>query len=405
MLTDTAVKAAKPRERPYKLADERGLYLYVTPTGGRLWRLKYRVEGREKVLALGKYPDVGLKEARARRDEARKLKAAGVDPGEARKAERKAVAAATEGAFEAVAREWHTRAAVKWKPAHAEAVWHSLEVHALPDLGRRPIAEITAPEVLAVLRPLEARGTLEAAGRLRQRIGSVFRYGIATGRCAYNPAGDLRGALAAPKVTHRAALAAADMPEFLRRLAAYDGSPVTRLALRLAILTATRTREWRLAEWREFDLTGALWRIPAGRMKTGQEHLVSLSRRALDTLEELRELTGQGPLLFPHEGRTGKAGNQTMSENTALYALYRLGYHGRATVHGFRSVFSTLANESGHDADVIERCLAHAPRNLVRAAYDRGERLPQRRELMRWWGERVEAWEKGATVVPFTATR
>ena len=204
MLTDTAVKAAKPRERPYKLADAAGLYLYVTPTGGRLWRLKYRVEGREKTLALGKYPDVGLKEARARRDEARRLKAAGVDPGAARKAEKKSAAAATDGAFEKVAREWHSKASSRWDPDHAAWVWRSLEHDVLPALGHRPIAEITAPEILAVLRPVEARGALELAGRLRQRVGAVFRYGIAVGRCAYNPAGDLRGALAAPKVTHRA---------------------------------------------------------------------------------------------------------------------------------------------------------------------------------------------------------
>ena len=400
MLTDTAVKAAKPRERPYKLADAAGLYLYVTPTGGRLWRLKYRVEGREKTLALGKYPDVGLKEARARRDEARRLKAAGVDPGAARKAEKKSAAAATDGAFEKVAREWHSKASSRWDPDHAAWVWRSLEHDVLPALGHRPIAEIAAPEILAVLRPVEARGALELAGRLRQRVGAVFRYGIATGRCTYNPAGDLRGALAAPKVTHRAALAAADMPEFMKKLAAYDGHPVTRAALRLALLTAARTLELRGAEWSEFDVDSATWRVPAARMKTKAEHLIALSPQALAVIEELRPLTGSGRYLFPHENNPGKL----MSENTMLFALYRMGYHSKATVHGLRALFSTVANEAGKDPDVIERHLAHVERNKVRAAYHRAQYLPERRELMRWWGERVDAGEHGAKVISLHAS-
>ncbi len=400
MLTDTAVKAAKPRERPYKLADAAGLYLYVTPTGGRLWRLKYRVEGREKTLALGKYPDVGLKEARARRDEARRLKAAGVDPGAARKAEKKSAAAATDGAFEKVAREWHSPASSRRDPDHAARVWRSLEHDVLPALGHRPIAEITAPEILAVLRPVEARGALELAGRLRQRVGAVFRYGIAVGRCAYNPAGDLRGALAAPKVTHRAALAAADMPAFMQKLAAYDGHPVTKAALRLAVLTAARTLELRGGEWCEIDVDSATWRVPAARMKTKVEHLIPLSPQAVAVIEGLRPLTGSGRYLFPHENNPGRL----MSENTMLFALYRMGYHSKATVHGFRALFSTVANEAGKDPDVIERHLAHVERNKVRAAYHRAQYLPERRELMRWWGERVDAWEHGAKVISLHAS-
>ena len=400
MLTDTAVKAAKPRERPYKLADAAGLYLYVTPTGGRLWRLKYRVEGREKTLALGKYPDVGLKEARARRDEARRLKAAGVDPGAARKAEKKSAAAATDGACEKVAREWHSKASSRWDPDHAAWVWRSLEHDVLPALGHRPIAEITAPEILAVLRPVEARGALELAGRLRQRVGAVFRYGIAVGRCAYNPAGDLRGALAAPKVTHRAALAAADMPAFMQKLAAYDGHPVTKAALRLAVLTAARTLELRGGEWCEIDVDSATWRVPAARMKTKVEHLIPLSPQAVAVIVGLRPLTGSGRYLFPHENNPGRL----MSENTMLFALYRMGYHSKATVHGFRALFSTVANEAGKDPDVIERHLAHVERNKVRAAYHRAQYLPERRELMRWWGERVDAWEHGAKVISLHAS-
>ncbi len=399
MLTDTAVKAAKPQAKPYKLSDERGLFLLVTPAGGKWWRLKYRVGGKEKLLSLGTYPDVGLKEARARRDEARKLKAAGVDPGEARKAEKKAAAAATDGAFEVVAREWHTKASSRWAPHHAADVWRSLEREVFPTLGHRPITSITAPEVLAVLRPVEARGALELAGRLRQRIGGVFRYGIATGLCTYNPATDLRGALAAPKVTHRAALAAADMPEFMKKLAAYDGHPVTKAALRLALLTAARTLELRGAEWAEIDEESATWRVPAARMKTKAEHLIPLSPQALAVLAELRPLTGAGRYLFPHESNPTKV----MSQNTMLYALYRLGYHGRATIHGLRALFSTVANEAGKDPDVIERHLAHVERNKVRAAYHRAEYLPQRRELMQWWGRRIDDWEHGASVLALRA--
>lgn len=401
MLTDTAVKAAKPQAKPYKLSDERGLFLLVTPAGGKWWRLKYRVGGKEKLLSLGTYPDVGLKEARTRRDDARKLKAEGVDPGEARKAEKRAAAAATDGTFEKVALEWHSKVSSRWTPHHAADVWRSLEREVLPVLGNRPVTQITAPDVLAVLRPVEARGALELAGRLRQRIGGVFRYGIATGRCTYNPAVDLRGALAAPKVTHRAALSAAEMPEFLRKLAAYDGYPVTKAALRLALLTAARTLELRGAEWTEIDTQAMTWRVPADRMKTRAEHLIPLSPQTLTVLAELRPLTGSGRYLFPHESNP----TRMMSENTMLFALYRMGYHSKATVHGFRALFSTVANEAGHDPDVIERCLAHVERNKVRAAYHRAEYLPQRRELMSWWGERVEAWEQGARVIPLHAAR
>ncbi len=398
-LTDTAAKQAKFTGKQQKLSDDKGLYLLVNASG-KYWRLKYRIAGKEKVLALGVYPEISLKEARAKRDEARKLIAEGVDPGVARKQEKITRLAASENSLESLAREWHQSQLARWSKGHAARVLESLEADVFPDLGSLPVAELTAPLLLDVLRKIERRGVIETAGRVLQRVGAVMRYAIQTGRASYNPTNDLRGALTASKVEHRPALPRSELPEFFRRLAAEPVHPATRLAFRLLILTMTRPGEIRFARWDEFDFERAEWRIPAERMKMRTEHLVPLSRQALTVLDELRLLTGHGELLFPSQTSSRKA----MSENTLSYAMGRMGYKGIATPHGFRALASTTMNEEGFDPDVIERQLAHAERNKVRAAYHRAEYLDDRRKLLQWWADYLD-YQQGGNVLPLNFTR
>jgi len=400
-LTDTAVRAGKATDKPRRLADERGLYVLLHPNGAKYWRLKYRFAGKQKTLALGVYPEITLKEARERRDQARKLLANGADPGEVKKAAKLAATEVTENCFRNVALEWISKQSTRWSEGHARRVEKSLGDHILPSLGDRPVGEITAQELLGVLRVVEGRGTHETAMRLLQRCDAVFRYGVVTGRCERSPAGDLKGALTPPKRENYAALGEADLPELFTKLAEYDGHIQTRFAIRLLMLTCVCTGELRQAEWEEFALDGEspTWRIPAARMKMRSEHVVPLSRQAVAVLRELHPLTGGGRLVLPGQTNTDKP----MSENTVLFALYRMGYHSRATGHGFRSTFSTIANESGKwSADAIERQLAHAERNQVRAAYHRSEYLAERRKMMRWWGSYLERLQAGgAKVLPF----
>ncbi|MGH8623847.1 MAG: tyrosine-type recombinase/integrase, partial [Gammaproteobacteria bacterium] len=386
LLTDRTCKNAAAREKPYKLSDERAMFLLVLPNGAKYFRLQYRFAGKQKLLALGVYPEVTLKEAREKRDAARNQLREGIDPGEQRKAARRQAAARSQNYFEAVAQEWHEKRRGTWKPGHAERVIRSLELEIFPDLGARPIAEITPMEVLQALRKVEARGALETAARVLQRVSAVFRYGIITWRCSYNPAADLRGALEAPKFENYKALPASELPEFLRKLDAYDGHIQTKLALRLLLLTFVRTHELRAAEWPEVDFESGLWRIPAERMKMKEPHLVPLSRQAVDVIEELRLLNGRSRFLFTNQHNHEKH----MSENTMLYALYRMGYHSRATGHGFRTTASTILNETGFRPDVIERQLAHRPRDQVRAAYNKAEYLPERRQMMQHWADYLD---------------
>jgi len=395
-LTDKAAKAAKPREKAYKLADGGGLYLLVNPEGRKYWRLKYRFLGKEKLLALGVYPDVSIAEARKARDNAKDLIKAGRDPVTTKKQDRLAQQVSAANTFEAVALEWIEQQRHRWSPGHVERVLDSLKVDIFPDIGARPIKDITAPELLAVLKKVEKRGVFETAQRLLQRCGAVFRFAIQTHRAERNPAIDLRGAIKQPKRDNHAALSATDLPEFLRKLEAYDGRPETKFALRLLALTFVRTSELRKAEWSEFDLENATWRIPAERMKMRAPHIVPLSTQALAVLEELKPLTGGGRLLFPSQSKL----TEPMSENTMLYAIYRMGYHSRATGHGFRATASTILNEQEWKPDVIERQLAHAERNKVRAAYHRSEYLDDRRKMMQAWADYLDAVKSGADVVP-----
>ncbi|OEC54226.1 MULTISPECIES: integrase arm-type DNA-binding domain-containing protein [unclassified Aeromonas] len=398
-LSDTAARQAKFTGKQQKLSDEKGLFLLIT-SSGKYWRLKFRFGGKEKVLALGVYPEVSLKEARAKREEARRQLADGIDPSLARKQSKVANRLASENSFEVIAREWHQSQLARWSPGHAKRVIESLEVDAFPDLGLVPVAELTAPIMLDALRKIEARGATETAGRVLQRISSVMRYAIQTGRVRYNPAQDLKGALRATKQEHRPALPRADLPEFYRRLAAEPLNPATRLAIHLLMLTMTRPGEVRFARWDEFDLARAEWRIPAERMKMRVPHIVPLSRQALAVLEELRQITGHCELLFPSERKL----TNPISENTLSYAMGRMGYKGIATPHGFRALASTILNEEGFDPDVIERQLAHAERNKVRAAYHRAEYLDDRRKLLQWLADFYES-QQGSNVRPVNFNR
>jgi len=386
-LTDKAIKNAQPADTIQKLSDGHGLTLVIHPNGSKYWVYRYRYLGKEKSLALGIYPEVGLAEARLRLGEARKLVANGQDPSEVRKSSKRQAMIGAENSFEVIAREWMDAKAHGWVPRYAGYLRRRMENDLFPKLGTRPIKDITAPEVLSVLRIIERRGALDLANRALQYCGQVFMYAIATGRADRNPAADLRGALKTPVKKHFAHLKATELPEFLKRVRAYDGHPQTKLAVTLLMLTFVRTTELRGAKWDELDLDKAEWRIPAQRMKMRRDHIVPLSRQAKAAFKELQRLNGNWQYVFPNPHNTFKC----MSENAVLYALYRMGYHSRATGHGFRHTASTALNESGlFGSDVIERQLAHVHSDKVRGVYNHAQYLPERRKMMQWWADYLD---------------
>jgi len=389
-LTESRIRAAKPAERPYKVFDERGLFMLVTPPGGRLWRFRYRLFGREKLLSLGAYPDVTLKRAREKRDEARKLVADGIDPSARRKAERGARAET----FEAVAREWLELQRKALSEETISILGTRLRSFLYPYLGNRPVGAISAQEVLGALRRIEARGRNETAHRVRALAGRVFRYAVATGRAPHDVAADLKDALAPVKTKNYASLTdPARVGELLLAIDTYDGQPLTALALRLAPLVFVRPGELRAAEWPEIDLANAEWRIPGSRMKMKEAHIVPLARQAVLILRELEPLARQGRFVFP----SLLSSDRPMSNNTINTALRRLGYSSNEqTGHGFRSMASTLLNEQGFPPDVIELQLAHSERNKVRAAYNKAQRLPERRKMMQAWADHLDALRERA---------
>jgi integrase len=390
MLSETAVKAAKPREKPYKLFDERGLFLLVTPAGGRWWRFKYRLEGKEKLLSLGVYPDVSLKQARERRDEIRRQVADDIDPSAKRQAEREAAV----DTFEAVAREWFEKFSKNWAPGHADKIIRRMELYLFPWIGGLSIKKIEAPEILACLRRVENNGNLETAHRALQNCSRVFRYAIATGRASRDPSGDLRGALPPAEEKHLASFT--DPKKFgqlLRAIDSYQGSVVVRCALRLAPLVFVRPGELRAAEWSEINFEQKEWRIRAERMKMRQQHIVPLSNQAIAILREVQPITGEHQYVFP-SGRTNK---RPLSDNALLAALRRMGFEqGSVTVHGFRSTASTMLNEQGWNRDAIERQLSHGERDAVRAAYNYAEHLPERRKMMQAWADCIDSLRNDA---------
>jgi integrase len=403
-LTDTAIRSAKPKDKAFKLFDSGGLYLEINPAGGKWWRWKYRFGGKEKRISFGVYPDVSLKLARERRDTSRKQLAAGIDPAEARKAERLAQAGAE--SFEAIAREWHTKFSPGWVASHGDRILRRLERDIFPWIGKRPIADIKAPDLLAVLRRIESRGALETTHRAMQNCGQVFRYAVATGRTERDPTGDLRGALPPPKEEHHASIIEPKLiGALLRAIDAYEGYFVTKCALRLAPLVFVRPGELRKAQWSEIDLEKAEWRIPAERMKMGEQHIIPLSHQSVEILRELEPLTNRGfparPDMPHYVFPGGRSRERPMSENAVLAALRRMGYtKEEMTGHGFRSMASTLLHEQGWNHQAIERQLAHAERNAVSAAYNFAEHLPERRKMMQSWADYLDGLKAGAAVIP-----
>ena len=395
MLTDITIRNTKPREKPFKLFDGHGLFLLVTPGGGRWWRLAYRHGGCAKGLSLGVYPTTGLKDARAKRDEARRQLAAGIDPSAVRKDARRAMV----DTFGHVAREWHASRAPRWVPGHARTVLRRLERDIFPLLGSRPVSQITVPELLACIRRIEARGTVDTGHRALQDCGQIFLYAIAAGRAERNPAVDIRGALQPRHSGHFAALTEPRaVGALLRAIDGYQGSFVTQSALGLAPLTFVRPGELRAAEWIEFDLEAAEWNIPAGRMKSRVPYLVPLSRQAVAILRELHPLTGAGRYVFPSLRSTA----QPMSENTMAAALRRLGYtKAEMTPHGFRAMARTILDEVlGVRPDFIEHQLAHTVRDPLGRAYNRTTHLAERRAMMQRWADYLDGLKNGAEVIP-----
>ncbi len=363
------------------MADGGGLLRFVSPSGGKLWRLRYRSEGREKVLSFGAYPQITLADARSLRDKAKRALKEGLDPGANSKA---ALTAPSGDTFEAVAREWIKAQSVNWSSAHTARILSRFERDAFPAIGSAPVAELSATEILAMLRPVEDRAP-DVAGRKRMTTGAIMRYAIATGRASRDPAADLRGALKpTPRVKHMARIEAGELSDFLIKLHRYDGDPQTRYAIEFVMHPFVRTNELRFGKWREID--GNVWRIPASRMKMNRDHIVPLTPHSLAILTQLRALAGGSEWIV--RGQYGKP----ISENTMLFGLYRLGYHGRATIHGFRGLASTVLNESGlWSVDAIEKQLAHEPKARVRRAYNAAQLLPERKRMLEWWSEYIEA--------------
>jgi len=400
-LTDVAIRKAKPADKTQRLFDGRGMYLELSPTGGKWWRLKYRFAGREKRLSLGTYPDTGLAEAREKRDAARKLLAAGVDPGEQRKAAKAAGEERAANSFEVIAREWHAKQSATWVELHASRIMLRLENDVFPWLGSRPIADVTAKELLATVNRIVDRGAVESAHRVLQNCGQVLRYAIATGRAERNPAADLRGALPPVKQTHHAAIIEPNaIGGLLRAMDAYNGSLVTKCALRLAPLVFVRPGELRQAEWAEFDLDGAQWNIPAEKMKMREPHLVPLASQAMVILRELHALTGRGRYVFP----SACSPQRPMSNNAVLSALRRMGYAtDEMSGHGFRAMARTVLDEVLHfRPDYIEHQLAHAVKDPNGRAYNRTAHLAERRRMMTSWANYLDTLKVGGKVIPMT---
>ncbi len=388
MLTEFQVRKTRPGPSPYKLTDAGGLHVKIYPNGSKLWQMRYRFNGKQKTASLGKYPDVILAQARQHRDAIRQGLAQGVDPVAAKRAEKRQQLLAAEHTFEAVAREW----LAWWGPTrsarHVGYVTRRLEQDVFPGIGERPIAEVQPTDLVALVKAIEQRGALDIAKRAYQTMGQVFRYAVARGLVTRNPAAELKPAdiLGSRTVTNYARVPARELPALQRHIDAYAGSPVTRLAIRLMLLTFVRTRELIGGRWEEIDWEQAEWRIPAERMKMRTPHVVPLSAQSIEVLTTLHTLTGHRVHLFPGQRHPGKP----MSNNTILKALERMGYKGRMTGHGFRGLASTVLHEQGFTHEHIERQLAHQARNKVSASYNHAEYLGSRRKMMQWWADYLD---------------
>ncbi len=396
-LTNLKAQHAKGDIRPYKLFDSGGLFLHVQPNGRKYWRLKYRFNRKEKLMALGTYPEVSLADARRARDQAKEQLRNYIDPVNERRLKKLFVEQSAANTFSVLTLEWWEKQKGRWSKDHSNRVLSSLKKEVFPFIGNRPISEIEPPEVLYVIRKIEDRRALDVASRVLQRCSAVFRYAVQTGRAKYNPASELSGALETRKVKHQPSLPRSELPEFLQRLREYDGFLQTRYALKLLLLTFVRPGELRFAQWSEFDFDAAEWRIAAERMKMKSEHIVPLSTQALDVLRQQQQISWQYELVFPGE----RDWRKPISENTLGFAIYRLGYKGRATAHGFRATASSILNEQGFNRDAIERQLSHQERNKVRGAYTHhAEYLNDRRKMMQWWADYLDQLEQGNNVIP-----
>ncbi|HEV2709885.1 MAG TPA: integrase arm-type DNA-binding domain-containing protein [Edaphobacter sp.] len=391
-LTNTKVKNAKVGVKA-RFPDGGGLYLLLTPAGGKLWRWKYRYSGQEKLMSFGKYPEVTLADARDKHGKARKLLASGIDPMAQKKADILTIKAAAENSFETIAQRWHEHWSVGRNLRHAEAVLRRMKVDIFPAIGGLPITEIDAPVLVAIVKEIEQRGASDIAKRALETMGQVFRHAIAHGYAKRNPAADIkpRDILKSVPKQNFARIDAKELPNLLRSIEVYQGTHVTRLAMKLMAYTFVRTSELIGAKWEEFDFETKRWNIPAERMKMKSPHIVPLASQAIEVLETLRHLTGEGALLFPGE-RNAKT---PMSNNTILLALARMGYKHRMTGHGFRGLASTVLHETGYLHDHIELQLAHAPRNAVSAAYNHALYLGPRAEMMQGWANYLEKAQRG----------
>ncbi|EMH4163783.1 tyrosine-type recombinase/integrase [Pluralibacter gergoviae] len=389
-LTIRQIDTQKPRDKAFKLSDGGGLYLLINPNGSRYWRLKYRFAGKEKLLAIGVYPEVTLAKARSRREDAKKLLSEGKDPAQERKMDKLSRQIEVESSFEAIAREWHKRRFDNWSVSYREEMMRTFEKDVFPFIGHRPIKDIKPLELLDVLSKLEERGATEKARKVRQRCGEVWKYAVITGRADYNPAPDLASALVPHEKEHYAFLTKEELPDFLSTLETYSGSILVKIAMKLTMLTGVRPGELRKAEWSEFDLEKCLWNVPKERMKMKRPHMVPLSKQVLVLLNQLRPITSINSLLFP--GRNDP--KKPMSDMALTVLVRRLGYAGRVTGHGFRHTMSTILHEHGFNSAWIELQLAHVDKNSIRGTYNHAQYLDGRREMMQWYADYLDSLHK-----------
>lgn len=385
-LTARQVETAKPKDKSYKLSDGGGLYLEVTASGSRYWRLKYRYGGKEKRLAFGVYPEVSLAEARDKRDVAKKVIAAGNDPSEIKKAEKIAQKISFENTFEAIAREWHQHKADRWSLRYRDEILDTFEKDIFPYTGRRPIVDMKPMDWLEILRRIEKRGALEKMRKVRQRCGEVYRYAIVTGRADYNPVSDLATALTTPKKTHFPFLTAEELPHFIKDLAGYTGSVITKTATQIIMLTGVRTQEMRFARWEDIDFEKKLWEIPAEVMKMKRPHIVPLSDQVIALFKLIEPISKHRPLVFI--GRNDP--RKPISKESVNQVIELLGYKGRLTGHGFRHTMSTILHEEGFNSAWIETQLAHVDKNAIRGTYNHAQYLDGRREMMQWYADYID---------------
>ncbi|MDE1475499.1 tyrosine-type recombinase/integrase [Xenorhabdus bovienii] len=394
-LTARQIETAKPQDKDFKLSDGGGMYLLIKVNGSKYWRLKYRIAGKEKLLAIGTFPLISLAEARKKRDEAKKLMAEGIDPNQDKKQKKLAAQGEINNTFENITREWYSKRVDRWSASYAEEMMETFEKDVFPYIGKRPIAEIKPMELMAVLSRINDRGATEKLRKVRQRCGEVWKYAIITGRAEYNPAPDLASAFITPKKTHYAFLMTNELTEFFKALNAYTGSFMVKMGMRLQMITGVRPGELRKAEWSEIDFQKSQWEIPAEKMKMRRPHIVPLSQQAVDILEQMKPITGQGKYLFP--GRINQS--QPMSEMALSVLIRRIGYAGRVTGHGFRHTMSTILHEQGYNTAWIETQLAHVDKNSIRGTYNHAQYLDGRREMLQWYADYMETLERGENVI------